>query len=317
MIKMNKVLIIITLLLMTFTWTACSNADNSGEEDTNSNGDTSVTETTYPLTITDDLGNEVTFEKAPEKIVSVSPGITETLFELGLGENIIGRDGASDYPKAAQDLEIVGDYKGPNTELIIDLAPEVVFAYESIPEDVNQLLEASNIKVVVFNPTNVDGVLENIKQVGVITNKQTRANELIESMSAKRTEILEKVKDVDQKKVFMDLGDFISVGPNTFINSILEEANAINIASDSDTPWPTLSIEKIIEDNPDVYISTYTSVEDIKSVVGIDVIEAYKNDNIIVIPWGTEEHNMIQRPGPRVVEGLEIYANTIYPELFE
>lgn len=315
--NLKKILIFVAIIFMTFTWTACANTGgNEGTvNDENTTGET--TETAYPLTITDDLGNEVTFEKAPEKIVSVAPSNTEILFALGLGEQIIGRDNQSNYPEEAQAIEIVGDYSGPNTELIIDLAADVVFAHGSVPEDIKQLLESSGIQVVIFNPSNIDGVLKNIETVGQIANVQEEAKKLVDNMKEKRQEIVEKAGEVGERKVFIDLGDFYSVGPNSFIDSMLQEINIANIAGEADTPYPEMSLEKIIEANPDVYITTFTPEEEIKNIEGIESINAFKNDSIIEIPSGTPENDMIQRPGPRVIDGLEIYAEAIYPEAFE
>lgn len=317
--KLKKILILITVLFLTFTWTACSNTTSEGNATEGKGQGTTVqtTETTYPLTITDDLGNEVTFKKAPEKIVSVAPSNTEILFALGLGDKVVGRDNYSNYPEEAQKIEVVGDFSGPNTEAIIDLAPDVVFAFSSIPEDVKKLLESSNIKVVIFNPSNIDGVLKNIETVGQIADVQEKASKLIEGMESKRQEIVEKVKDVEKKKVFIDIGDFYSAGPDSFMDSMLQEINAENIAGNADTAYPQLSLEKIIQANPDVYITTATSKEDIKKLDGIQSTNAFKNDNIVEIPMGTQENDIIQRSGPRIVDGLEIFAKAIYPEAFE
>lgn len=314
----KKVFIVIMIVFLTFTWTACSNTTHKENTTVGEKENTTIEEdkTTYPITITDDLGNKVTFEKAPKKIVSVAPSNTEILFALGLGDKVVGRDNYSNYPKEAQEIEVVGDFSGPNVEKIIDLSPDVVFAFSGIPEDAKKLLENSNIKVIVFYPSNIDGVLKNIETVGEIFNVQEEANKVAENMQKKRKEILEKVKNVEKKKVFIDIGDFYSAGPNSFIDSMLEEIHAENIAKDADTQYPQLSLEKIIESNPDVYITISTSKEEIKKLEGIQSINAFKNNNIIEIPMGTEENDMIQRSGPRIVDGLEILAKAIYPEAF-
>lgn len=317
--KRKKILILITILFLTFTWTACSNTVSEGNTTQEKEQDTTVQtkETTYPLTITDDLGNKVTFEKAPEKIVSVAPSNTEILFALGLGDKVVGRDNYSNYPKEAQKIKVVGDFSGPNTEAIIDLAPDVVFAFNSIPEDVKELLESSKIKVVIFNPSNIDEALKNIETIGQIADVQKEASKIIESMESKRQEVIEKVKNVEKKKVFIDIGDFYSAGPDSFMDSMLQEINVKNIAGNTDTAYPQLSLEKIIQANPDVYITTATSKEDIKKLNGIQSTNAFKSDSIVEIPMGTPENDIIQRSGPRIIDGLEILAKAIYPETFE
>lgn len=312
--RFNKSLIVFFVVILMFFMVACSsNTDNN-------DGDVSQepAETVYPLTVTDDLGNEVTFESTPEKVVSVSPGHTEILFALELGDKIVGRDSYSTFPAEAEEIEIVGDYSGPNTEAIINAAPDVLFAFPSVPDDIKVLLEGAGIKVMVFNPSNIDGVLDNIATYGKIFDVQDKATALVAEMQTKREEIVAKTEGLEEPSVFIDISPgFWSVGPNTFIGSIVEELGGNNIAGDAETDYPQLSLEKIIEVNPEVYISTGTPMEDLQAVDGLDTINAFKNDNVTVIPWGTVENDIVQRPGPRIIDGLEVYAKAMYPDVFE
>lgn len=314
--KFKKILIPMLIVFLVFGITACTG--ENGNDDTGDSGNTDNTVTSYPLTITDDLGNDVTFDSTPEKIVCVSPGHTEALFALDLGDKIVGRDNYSNYPSQAEAIEVVGDYSAPNTEAIINVAPDVLFSFPSVPEDAKALLEGAGIKVVVFNPADIDGVMDNIKTIGKILNVQEKAENLVNDMQSKREEITNKVKDLDQPKVFIDISPgFWSVGPNTFMGSIVDELGGVNIAGDADNDYPQLSLEKVIEQNPDVYISTGTSLEELEAYEGIDNINAFKNDQVTVIPWGTEENDIVQRPGPRIIDGFEIYAKAMYPEAFK
>lgn len=317
---LKKVLILMLVTLIAFTWTACSN-DKPQEESTGEGNTTTEssdgTETIYPFTFKDTADNEITLEKTPERIVSVSASITETLFAVGLGDQIVGRDEFSNYPEETKEIEVVGNYVEPNTELIIDLEPEVLFVSSPMPEDATQLIKAAGIKtIVISDQTDVDGVLENIQLIGKIGNVQETANKLVEDLDIARKEITDKVKDTEEKKVFVDLQDFVSVGADTFIDSMLQEINAVNIAADSDTAWPTLTLEKIVDANPDVYISLYPTVEEIKGNGGLQSVAAVENDNIIYFPWGTEENDILSRSGPRVMKGLEFLAKAIHPEAF-
>ncbi|MFZ7119934.1 MAG: ABC transporter substrate-binding protein [Eubacteriaceae bacterium] len=308
--KINKAVLVITILLLVFSLSACNTGTNSGDANTS-------LDTTYPLTITDDLGNEVTFDEAPEKIVSVAPSNTEMLFALGLGDKVVGRSEYCNYPEEVASIDTVGTYSAPNTELIIDLAPDVLFSHSSVPDDIKLLLEDAGIKVVIFNPANIDGVLNNINTVGKICDVQDTSQEVVSAMETKRQEIIEKIQGQESKKVFVDLGTLYSVGPGSFIDSILQELNVINIAGDAETQWPQLSAEKIVDENPQIYISTFTSLEDLQATDGFESIDAFKNDNVVIIPWGTPENDMIQRPSVRVIDGLEIYAKAIFPSAFE
>ena len=310
--KLKKGLIIFMLLSLIIAGVGCSNTKS-----TNSNSKAAVA-TVYPLTITDDVGNKVTIDKAPTKIVSTAPSNTEILFALGLGSKVVGRSQYDNYPEEVKSVTPVGNFSGPNTELITKLAPEVVFTIKgSMTDETKKLLEGVGIKVITFNPANIDGVFSDIEMVGQICNVQPKAKELTDSMKAKREEVISKLKNVKSKKVFVDLGNFYSAGKDSFIDSILKELKVDNIAEQTTGQWPQLTVEKIVSSNPEVYISMYTPLKDLKAVSGLSTIAAFKNDNVKVFEFGTLNNDIMQRPGPRVIDGLEVYAKAIYPEVFK
>jgi iron complex transport system substrate-binding protein len=274
--------------------------------------------TVYPLTITDDMGNKVTIDKEPSKIVSLAPSSTEILFALGAGSKVVGRSKFDNYPAQANSIAVVGGFSKPNTELITKLEPQVVFAAKtSMGDEAKKLLESQGIKVVIFNPANIDGVYADIKIAGEICNTQAKAKEITDSMQTKREEIIDKIKNVSTKKVFVDLGDFYSVGKNSFIGSILTELKADNIASQTSGQWPQLTVEQIVSSDPDVYISLSSSLNDLKAISGLSSTTAFKNGDVQVIDYGTVNNDIMQRPGPRIIDGLELYAKTIYPDEFK
>lgn len=274
--------------------------------------------TVYPLTITDDMGNKVIIDKEPSKIVSLAPSSTEILFALGSGSKVVGRSKYDNYPAEANSIAVVGGFSKPNTELITKLEPEVVFAAKtSLSDEAKKLLESQGIKVVIFNPANIDGVYADIKIAGEICNAQANAKEITDSMQTKREEIIDKIKNVSAKKVFADLGDFYSVGKSSFIGSILTELKADNIASQTSGQWPQLTVEQIVSSDPDVYISLSTSLNDLKAISGLSSTTAFKNGDVQVIDYGTVNNDIMQRPGPRIIDGLELYAKKIYPDEFK
>lgn len=304
---LKKITFILLAILLIFGGTACTGQQNNAQV---------PAETTYPLTITDDFGNEVTFDEAPEKIISVAPSNTEVLFALGLGEKVVGVTEYCNYPEEATTKEKVGGYAGPNTEAILDLEPDVVFG-EFIPDDVKLLLEGAGVKVFGLSAVSIEDVYNNINTIGQVTNTNENSQKIIDQMKEKKQEVIDTISQVEKKSVFVDIGGFYSAGPNSFMNDMLSIINVENIAGDAETAWPQLNIEQIIEKNPQVYISLYTSAEDIKAIEGFQAIDAVANDNIYVLPFGTVENDIIQRPGPRCIDGLEVLAKTIYPEAFQ
>ena len=174
----------------------------------------SVEDTEYPLTITDGLGDEITFEKEPERVISLAPANTEILFALGAGDRVKGRTDYCSYPEEASEIESIGTYSEPNTELIISMEPDVVFATDYIDDSIREQIESTGAKVVVYTSRNVYVVLDLIIQMGLILNLNENAAELVDSMNTELQEIEQIVaSNQEEKSVFVDLGSFYSVGP--------------------------------------------------------------------------------------------------------
>lgn len=310
--KIRKSLIMLMLMSFIITLGGCTSSKQG------SNNAAAPGNTTYPLSITDDAGNKVTIEKEPSKIVSTAPSTTETLFALGLGSKVVGRSEQDNYPVEAQKVTVVGGFSGPNTELITKLAPDVIFTVKgTMSDEAKKLLESAGIKVVIFNPQNIDGVFADIKLAGEICNVQVKAKEVTDSMNTKRQEVISKIKDVKSKKVFVDLGSFFSAGNGSFIDSMLKELKAENVAEKSSGEWPQLTLEQVVNADPEVYISLQVPLKDLNNIAGVSGIKAFKDGNVKVMAPGTIENDLMLRPGPRVIDGFEIYAKAIYPEAFK
>ncbi len=298
--------------------TSSSDEETAKKEETMTNQETVSGETTYPITITDDLGNEVTIEKEPETVVSLSPANTETIFAVGAGEKLVGRTDYCNYPEEVSDIESIGTYSEPNVELIVSLSPDIVFASDFIDESVKQQVEQAGAKVIVFSANDVDSVKNAITVTGEVMNTNDTAKEVTEEMTSE-LEQLQKTIAANENEVsaFVDLGSYYSAGKDSLLGNMLNDISVKNVAEDSGEQWPQLSVEKIIEDNPDVYLSFYTSPTELKKVSGLSDLDCIKNDKIIYYEANSAEADLIQRAGPRIVEGEKTLAKSIYPELFQ
>lgn len=273
--------------------------------------------TVYPLTVTDSLGNSVTIEKRPERIISLSPSNTETLFALGAGDRMVGRTDYCSYPEEAAQVESIGTFRTPNVELILSREPDVIFASDYMEDNVKQQIEATGTKVIIVSSNSIAETREVILLAGQVLDLGENAAALTDTMDAQLTELKETLAArTKEKSVFVDLGSFYSAGPGSLLDDMLNQIGAVNIAADTGETWPQLSVEAIIEKNPDIYLSLYPTPEEIKAMSGISGLDCVKNDQIIFFEALSAEGDIIQRPGPRVVEGTRILAEKIYPELF-
>lgn len=300
---MKKITAVLLCIVLTFALAACGGGDKDGGE---------TEGTGFPMTVTDYLGTEMTFEAAPEKIVSLSPSCTETLYALGLGDKMAGVSNWCTYPEEAADVEKVGDTFSVNVEKIIELEADVVFVSGAAAAESVEALNAAGINVYSIGAKDVDGILTSIEGVGRVTGTSDKAKEITDAMSAKLEDLKAKFGETEQKSVFIDLGALYSTGSEDYLGASLSLINAENIALDAGANSPLLSAETIIEKNPQVYIAL-SSEEDFVKPDGFDEIDAFKNGQVYYIDYADPATDMITRDGPRFIDGLEYLGNLIHP----
>lgn len=327
----NKSLVVVMIAALTVMLAACGGtaADNKTQDNNQAAEQTDNTtkpdsseqslKTTYPLTVKDATGEEFTFDKAPERIVSVSPAETESLFALGLDQEIVGVSDFDDYPQAATTKPKMGGITKPNEEAIIAANPDIVFTGISMKEDVVKKFRDLGISIFKVDPKSYDDVISNIELYGQITDRQQEAKDIVDNMKKVREDVQAAVKDAaDKKKVYVEFSPGWTVGKGEFMNELIEIAGAENIAA-TETGWININEENIIKSNPDVIlysaglIDTETNKpleELIKNRQGWDQITAVKDNHVFGV-----DSNLISRPGPRVADGLKEVAKAIYPDL--
>ncbi len=261
---------------------------------------------------------ESSISKIPERIISLAPSNTEILFALGLGDKIVGVTSFCDYPEEALEKEKVGDYSSINLERIIELEPDLVVNYGGGDKEANHRLKEAGIQVIGYLPESIDEIIEAIESIGKITGTQDRAEEVIAEILQKRDEIVEKVKDTEKKRVFYEIWHepLQGAGSGSFMDSLIQLANGDNIAKDAKGEYPLYDIEQLIERDPEVYLTSADmpekTIESIKARPGYSEITAIKEEQIYIL-----DANVTSRPGPRIMEALELVAKAIHPEVFE
>lgn len=270
------------------------------------------------VTITDDADRTVTIEGKVERIISLAPSSTEMLFALGLGERVVGVSKYCDYPAEAADKEKIGTLRELDYEKIIELAPDLILGAGLTSEEAIAKMDELGLSVVVLAASDLEGVFANIEMVGQITGAEKESEKLIAELRAKLDNLLAKIENVSHKpRVFLEISSSLyTVGPDTFMGAFIDLAGGVNIAADSETSWPQFSAEEIIERDPEVIVLADTDLEVtaemVKARPGWENITAIKNDAVHNI-----DSNIITRPGPRMIDGLEVLTRIIHPELFD
>ena len=260
-----------------------------------------------------------TLETPRQKIISLAPSTTEILFALGLDEEIIGVSTFCDYPPEAKDKEKVGTFSQPNIEKILFLKPDIIFCTGLEQAITVRELRQLNLKVYVSDPTNIDELFTSIKDMARLIHKEKKAEGLIKNMKIKIEEINLKVKSVPQEKrpkVFVEIwhGPLMTAGKGSFLDELIYLAGGINIAHDTKRPYSYFSLEQIIKRNPDCIILGYMDSGENQIKVGERFgwreIKAVKNNRI----YNDINPDLLLRPGPRLIEGLEEIYKRLYPK---
>lgn len=278
--------------------------------------------TVYPLTEKDATGQEITFQQAPEKIVSTSPAETEILFALGLGDRIVGVSDYDNYPKEAESKAKVGGVVEPNTEAIVAAGADLIVTGISIKDTALENLRTLGLNVICTNPRKLDDVLSDILLLGRITDKQQEAEALVAQMKAdiqKVTDVAAAINPEEKKKVYIEFSPGWTVGKGEFMDELITLAGGVNIASDVEG-WSQINEEKVIQDNPDVIIHTLNVTDDkgnkledlIRGRSGWGEIAAIKSNRVVGL-----DGDVLSRPGPRITQALLGIASAIYPDSYQ
>ena len=274
-----------------------------------------------PGTYTDDMGRAVAIDQIPQRLVSFGPSITEILFALGLEEKVVGVSDYCDYPEAATLKAKVGDAFSPSLEKIVELEPDLILTLKQ--EQLNRELENLGVTFMVLDPEDIDGIFKDIELVGEITGTKKRAEELVEDMQDSISQVTALMEDVPKVSVFfiVDATDLTlpwTAGAGSFIDALITMASGENIAGGA-VGWVQFSLEQIVSSDPEVIIiQTMTggiptvSKEELETSPAWGEMTAVKQGKICFI-----NGDLVSRPGPRIVQGLEELAKIIHPELFE
>ncbi|MGM7701561.1 ABC transporter substrate-binding protein [Pseudalkalibacillus sp. Hm43] len=321
---MKNVLSIFLSLFLVLGLMAGCNDEPTQSENGSSNDQTAeqTDEASFPVTIKDAADQEVTIEDQPKNIISLIPSNTEVAYELGLGKKIVGVSDYDNYPEEVSEKEKVGGQE-LNVEKIISLNPDLVLAHESgvqMASDAIQQLRDSGIAVIVVNEAaNFEEVYDSIEMIGKATGETSKADTIIEDMKTKVEDIKKKVAKIeDQKSVFIEVSpepEIYTPGKNTFMHEMLQIINAENVSKDIDG-WAKIDQETIIDKNPDVIITTYGYyTENPKQQVlqreGWSNVTAVEEEQVYDV-----HSDLVTRSGPRLVEGVEELAKSVYPEAF-
>lgn len=259
-----------------------------------------------------------TIERAapPQKIVSLAPSVTETLFALGVGDRLVGVTTFCDYPPQARRVPKIGSFVSPSVEAILAKQPDLVVGVRETDREKIKRMERLGLRVVVISVTSLNDTFESIHSLAGTVGREEAGEKLLSQLQGQIDRIRTRIAGAQRRRVLMLVGlhPLVAVGKGTYIDELLTLAGGDNIAGVAPQPWPHLPMEYVVAKAPHVIIEGgMGSEQEARSEYWDDFssIPAVKEGRIYAF-----HSDKILRPGPRVGEALEEIARLIHPECF-
>ena len=262
----------------------------------------------------DDMMRPVQVNHPLSRIISLAPSVTETIFALGLEKQIVGVTSYCNYPPEAARKDKVGSFSNPSLEIIVASRPELIVAsFDGNDKSKVDKLVALGIPVYIQRADNIEETLESIERLGAAVGKKKEASELVKLMRDKQKLLAERIKGLEQPKIFFEIGTSLwSVSNATFIGDLIKHAGAVNVVADLPSRYARVNIETLIDRQPEIIIiSSMANQEKLPELKTAwqkwPSIPAVKNNQVHII-----QSDIVNRAGPRIIDALEQIINYIH-----
>jgi iron complex transport system substrate-binding protein len=253
----------------------------------------------------------------PDRVVSLAPSVTETLFALGFGNRLVGVTTSCDYPDAARKIPKIGGFMSPSLETIVAKRPGIVIGVGSATDPAKaREMERLGLKVTLISLGSVSDILNSIKSIARLLGNPQAGEKLAGKITLQIDQVKQRVAPAPRRSTLLLVGlrPLIAVGGKNFIDELIALAGGKNIAGDAAQPWLNLPDEYVVAKAPQVIIEAGMGSErdqaakhwaDLKSIPAVQQGRVYRYPS-----------DKILRPGPRIGEGLEEIARLVHPECF-
>jgi iron complex transport system substrate-binding protein len=255
---------------------------------------------------------------AKPRIVSLAPSLTEMIFAIGAGDQLVGRTTACDWPSAAAKVPVVGAFGRPSLEMLASIHPDLVVDVDLADEEMGKKISALGIHRESITCTSPDDIPAALKKLGELTGHRREADSLALTISNGLASFKKKAESLASKKsVYLEIWDdpFWTGGKGSYTSALIAYAGGKNIGDVVEKEYFEISQEWVIKQNPDViacmYMARSSSVADkVMNRPGWSSIAAVINHSV----YDKFDNSLFLRPGPRVLEGITLLSRVISPE---
>jgi iron complex transport system substrate-binding protein len=271
----------------------------------------------------DSLDRPVSLRAPAQRVVSLSPSATETLFGIDAGDRVVGVTDYCSWPAEAATRPKVGGYSGSSISLekILALHPDLVVCGGSIHASIRASLERLGLAVYVYEPANVEATFKCMGDVGGLTGRIEGAGRLVAGLKHELADVAARVSAIpyaSRVRVFWEVcaDPLVTCGSRSLLNDFVVRAGGVNVFGDLNSAWPIVSSEEVLRRSPQVILAAEDhgpglSAEELAHRPGWASIPAVRTGNIRLLPA-----DPVNRAGPRMAQGVRLIARALYPELF-
>lgn len=267
-----------------------------------------------------------TAETGYQRIISLAPSITETLFAIGAGDKLVAVTDYCDYPAAARSLPSVGGYTDTSLEAIVAKKPDLIIMLQG-QQRLRQQLQQLGISTHSIDNTTLFGIQAAIASTGQVTGHEQQANDLLAEIEGKINAVRARVESQPAVRTLVSIAHYVNsdqletvyvAGQHDFYNDLLKLAGGINVYQGTRVMVPSVSEEGLIRMNPDVIIDVFPEADDHQSDMDLVMQQWQQLSSVSAVQSGRV--HIIQRdygsvPGPRIIRLLEDFARLLHPQL--
>lgn len=264
-------------------------------------------------TLTDEMGRTVVVPDHPHRVICLMPSVTDTVYALGAGDDVVGISDYTKYPVAALTKPSVGDLIKPSIETILSLHPDLVIGVQPKgPMEVTVQLERAGIPIFLVSPHGIAGILHSVDTIGLALNRAQQADALVHSLEQRMDAVKARTKDQPAPRVFMPVwyDPITTIGKNAFITEIIEAAGGRSVTDDLPTEWPQISMEVVLGRAPDALLLVRggkMTLAVLRDRPGWSSMAAVRGKRVYYVD------DRINYPSPLAIDALEDLAKEFHP----
>lgn len=305
----------LVVLVPSLLWLVAACSNDSAPEPTVSPESTQASPMATPeanelRSYTGSDGETVVLEETPERIVSLATHATEIFCAIGAGESLVAVDRYANCSDGGEKPEV--DSFQPSVEAIVAYDPDFVYAWYD-PGDLARSLRDVGITVfLIDNPMDLEGLFDNIRLIGEMTDREDEAAALVVEMEADRDAVVASIAGIETgPRIYHESDEALyTARSDTFVGALYVLLKAENIADGADSQYPQLSSEAVVAADPEVIIlADFADPAEVAARPGWSVISAVVTEQICEI-----NPDLTDRPGPNIMQGLQLLRDCLYPD---